>query len=371
MKKILFSILAFFLFFFFAPWVFQAKADHFAPLPTEFSYSEEKLSKIRSPHLITIERIDKWEAALQNYFIKNNTGYSIQLRFYTYLYLAQRDAVFLSYNIHRCFAGSLDPLTKKVVAAFFPDFDGVPEDFYSDPYSDELAKQIWPYYFDRLEKENASSRRFKPCLDEDVPEYIQSIAKWIPWAGPLPTAPPPGREIENVRTKPLTDEQIHLMHAWAGEKGLVRHWRILANEFMLKEQVPVGKTLFVRSILMMGLYDSQIAVLNAKYAYCVPRPSNPRIKKSATPGYPSGHASQAGTAEVILSYFFPEESTKWRQIAEEASQSRVWARVHTDQDVEAGLELGKQVGEAALNTFRETPACLIEPLPRQCPFSRR
>jgi hypothetical protein len=371
MKKGFITCLALFLFFLFAPRVFQAKADHFIPLPTEFRYCGKDLSQIRSPYLITIERVDKWEQPLQHYFAEKHIGYSTQLRFYTYLYTAQRDAAFLSYNVHRCFVGSLDPLVKKVIDAFFPDFDTLPDDFYTDPYSEELASQIWPSYAERLERENASPHQFKPCDNQPIPNSIAGIAKWIPWVQPLPEVPPPSKETENVEQKPLTEEQRHLIHVWAGEKKLIRHWRMLINDYMQKEGVPLGKILFVRSILSMGLYDSQIAVINAKYMYCVPRPENPVIKKPDTPAYPSGHAAQSGTAEVILTYFFPDAASHWHRYAEEASQSRVWARVHSEGEVKAGLELGKKVGESTLNTVRGAFSGSCEPPPRRCPFSER
>jgi len=119
---------------------------------------------------------------------------------------------------------------------------------------------------------------------------------------------------------------------------------------------------------MMGLYDSLIASMNAKYTYCVPRPIHSLLKKPQTPSYPSGHAAQAGTAEVILSYFFPKASDMWNQIADDSSQSRIWGGVHTHQETIEGERLGRQVGESTLNTFRQTSCCTQAPA-RRCPFS--
>jgi len=48
-KRYLFFILALLLFCLFFPRFFQAKADHFDPLPTEFSYSQEKLASAARP----------------------------------------------------------------------------------------------------------------------------------------------------------------------------------------------------------------------------------------------------------------------------------------------------------------------------------
>lgn len=376
MKKILLSVPVILLLFYFTPWILPAKADHFVPLPTEFPYSESALSHMRSPYLITLERLGKWEAPLHNYFETQNIGYSSQLQFYTYLYLAQRDAAFLSYNVHKFFIGSLDPLTKQVVCAFFPDFTAFPADFYSDPYSEELAKQVWPHYCDRLEQERAHpSQKHKVQV-----KSVEIVEKWMPWVTPLPTVPPPRMNLcEAValmkkERDALSEEQLKIMYGWAEEKGLKLHWRQIANHYMHEQNIPLGKTLFARSILMMGLYDAQIVSLNAKYTYCVPRPFqfdptiHPFIQEPQTPSYPSGHGTQAGTAEVILSYFFQEAAAKWHQIAAECAQSRIWAGVHTPQDTCAGMRLGAQVGQAILRTFTSA-SCAPEPPARRCPYS--
>ncbi len=143
MKKRHFLIpLPFLLVFFFGPLLIEKKEDHFDPLPTEFAYSEEKLKETRSPQLITLERIDKWEEPLQKYFSDQNISPSVRAHFYTYLYIAQRDAAFLSFNAHHCFIGSLDPLTAQIVQAFFPDFSAFPE-MVTDPYSEQLAQEVW------------------------------------------------------------------------------------------------------------------------------------------------------------------------------------------------------------------------------------
>ncbi|WP_407928581.1 phosphatase PAP2 family protein [Alkalihalobacterium elongatum] len=46
------------------------------------------------------------------------------------------------------------------------------------------------------------------------------------------------------------------------------------------------------------------------------------------PAYPSGHATVSGAAAVILSYFFPAESRKIHDIAEEAALSRLYGGIH-------------------------------------------
>ena len=68
-----------------------------------------------------------------------------------------------------------------------------------------------------------------------------------------------------------------------------------------------------------------------------------------------------GCAEVILSYFFPPESARLKNIMEQCAQSRLYAGVHFKVDNDEGLRLGGQIGGGIvvrvlraqhLNTFR-------------------
>jgi hypothetical protein len=64
------------------------------------------------------------------------------------------------------------------------------------------------------------------------------------------------------------------------------------------------------------------------------------------PAYPSAHATIAGCAEVLLSYFFPPESSNIKKWMEESAQSRLYASVHFKDE---GLRLGRQIGEVVVN----------------------
>lgn len=361
-KRYLFLSIPLLFLFLFVPRFLQAKSDPFDPLPTEFSYSTTDLCFLRSTHLITLERIDKWEASLQKYFKEKNIPYLPQLRFYTYLYLAQRDAAFLSFNVHHFFIGSLDPLTRRVVETFFPDFPYSP-DFLTDLYSEELAKKVWEPYLFRFQQENASTSIFQPCGENSISEKIQAVAKWLPWTSPLPQPPPPSENLEEQvecmekQRSHLTEKQKELAYAWAGEKGFLNQWWDLANLTMRKNGTPLGKTLLTRSLLTMSLYDAVIAAFKAKYTYCLPRPFlvdphiHPLIHKPDSPSYPSGHAAQAGAAEIVLCFLIPEECESWSTLANQCTQSRIWAGVHTPQDAFQGKKLGEEIGISTIRPF--------------------
>ena len=108
--------------------------------------------------------------------------------------------------------------------------------------------------------------------------------------------------------------------------------------------------------------DAFIACWDAKYAYWSLRPVT-AIRRSidptwlsyiATPPFPSyvsGHSSTSGAASTVLGAFFPERAEALDAMAEEATASRLYGGIHYRSDNEAGLELGRRVGDVALDAY--------------------
>ncbi len=68
--------------------------------------------------------------------------------------------------------------------------------------------------------------------------------------------------------------------------------------------------------------------------------------------YPSEHAVVAGAASTVLGYLFPMDAQRYQDLAAEAATSRVWGGLAFRSDVDAGLELGRQVGQLAVARAR-------------------
>lgn len=361
---LIFSILAYQL-------LFRVEADHLNPkhgLSTFYDYSVGALGSQNSTYLISEASFQKWDEALDRYFEEANTPHTQKVHFYTYLYLAQRDAAFLSYNARQCFLGSLDPLMESLVKALLPDFSDFPP-LEKDAYSEQLGELVFQKYAARLKKEAKNTHQWPSTCSRKVPsEELEHALQWIPFATPLPMPPPPPsldnakvwsqqlKELQNAR-RHLTEEQIRLAHAWAGKDGAKKEWRQIANQYMEENNVPFGKVLLVRALLMMGLYDAILATNEAKYTFCVPRPAlkDPSFQTlfgdPSSASYPSGHAALGGAATVILSTFFPEEIPHWKDVLHESEDSRLWAGVHYPIDIEEGEKLGTKVGENILNAY--------------------
>ncbi|WP_287326848.1 phosphatase PAP2 family protein [Mesorhizobium sp.] len=137
----------------------------------------------------------------------------------------------------------------------------------------------------------------------------------------------------------------------AGSPGY--RWIDLVNNRLLEnQQIPNAHRVY--SYLTMAMYDATIAAWDAKYFYNRPRPSEAdatlatALPPPRSPSYPSEHAAAAGAAATVLSYFFPEETSSFKAMAEEAAQSRVLAGVQFPSDSSAGLELGRRVAEQVI-----------------------
>ena len=136
------------------------------------------------------------------------------------------------------------------------------------------------------------------------------------------------------------------------------------NELMI-EQTSVGRqplsgghTLRAFALLNIALHDATIAAWDSKYAYRRPRPTmiDPAIAAAVAvprnPSYPCEHAVAAGAASEIMAYLWPTETSRFAELAGDATRSRVQAGVQYPSDVRAGLALGRAVAARVIRLAR-------------------
>lgn len=158
------------------------------------------------------------------------------------------------------------------------------------------------------------------------------------------------QELQELKT--LADQQD------AATRGQVAYWdagapsyrwiEIALTQFKSKPLPPL-RVARGMSLMNVAIYDAMVTAWNAKYTYNRPRPSaldgtfTPLLAAPNSPAYPSEHAVAAGAAATILGYLYPDDAPTFQAKAEEAAHSRLLAGVQYPSDVEAGLELGRQV----------------------------
>lgn len=338
----------------------QVRAEHgssTSDLPTYYRYASSELKNLSSTQTISEEQLKKWDQVAKDYFEKNKVSSYTPPRFYVYLYAAQRDAAFLSYNAQDHFEGSLDPISEKIGKLFFPDFPQ-PEKFTTDPYSEKLAALVFAKYQKRYQNEATQIPR-SPIPPE------KEVAKEIPWiVFPIedfrPEPPPPAGDnrwkeqmgkLKRIQ-RMLTKKQKEAALFWADNEEA--DWRVMTNNYLFECDIPLAQMLLVRSVLTMGLYDATIVCLEAKYTYNIPRPFvyDPKFKPVApaptSPSFPSCHSTRADTAATILSYYFCDKSDQWKKMAEEDGHARLYGGVHYPIDHILGKKLGKKIGHQVI-----------------------
>jgi membrane-associated phospholipid phosphatase len=202
---------------------------------------------------------------------------------------------------------------------------------------------------------------FQPQLSSQ--QIAPEAAHWQTWvlasSDELRPAPPPdaaatAAELAELKEMMATADADTLASVayWDAGAPSYRWIELALNKYSSGPPNPrVSRAL---ALVNVALYDAIIAAWDAKYAYNRPRPRGVAslLAISNSPSYPSEHAAAAGAAATVLSYLFPDEADAFAALAEESAQSRVAAGVHYPSDVEAGLALGRAVGDKVIEWAR-------------------
>jgi membrane-associated phospholipid phosphatase len=142
--------------------------------------------------------------------------------------------------------------------------------------------------------------------------------------------------------------------AWVWQASFIDPWIDTVNQYLFEngmaEDPPKAAQLY--ALAMVAQHDASIACWDAKYAYLEPRPvqADPQITTlfptPAHPSFPSGHACASGAAAAVLSAVFPGSAAYFADRAREAGLSTFYAGIHYPNDVDGGLTLGTNVGQA-------------------------
>jgi len=240
-------------------------------------------------------------------------------------------------------------------------------------------------------------------LGHRVAEKVIALAKAdgsdVPWTGSVPTgpcmwtgtnpgnvtmpgwqpmllastdevrAPPPAAcdsaefkaEVANVSNFPRAlNSQNFLTNAkgffWQSPAGLVPWAYAYINRWILEDGLAANPPRAARAyaLLAVGSSDAFLANQDSKFTYWIQRPAQadtsmvPLFPAPNFPSYPSNHATISGVRGPILAYLFPAHADEILAVAKEAANSRVWAGIHYQMDLNAGLALGGKVAEKVI-----------------------
>lgn len=155
----------------------------------------------------------------------------------------------------------------------------------------------------------------------------------------------------------LTKRQTKIAEYW-GEGPPTKQWTPIVDRLIDTYNLSPVLAARVIGAVQAGINDAIIITWFFKYIWDVPRPNQLDQNMSTLictprfPSYPSGHSVVSGTAEIILGYFFPPETSKLKKLAEEDSISRLYGGVHFPSDLSEGLRLGRQIGKIVVDVLR-------------------
>ncbi len=105
-----------------------------------------------------------------------------------------------------------------------------------------------------------------------------------------------------------------------------------------------------QALLAQVIADAFIECWRVKFRFWTARPSEriPNLPIAMAdppfPAYPSGHAAVSAAAAEVLSALAPQFAPRWRAMARDAADSRLYAGIHFEVDTVEGARLGEAVG---------------------------
>jgi hypothetical protein len=154
-----------------------------------------------------------------------------------------------------------------------------------------------------------------------------------------------------------TRDQQRIVQFWADGVGTYTppgHWNAIAAEDFVTQNFSEVRWARNMALLNMAEMDAGIVCWNTKYFYFNPRPSQmiPAVKTlTGVPNFPSyisGHSTFSNAAAMILGHIIPENAAKYQAMSNEAAMSRFISGIHTKLDCDMGLEVGKNIGNYAV-----------------------
>ena len=154
------------------------------------------------------------------------------------------------------------------------------------------------------------------------------------------------------------------------------HWMGITDIVCRQTKKSFGETMFIHTLISMGLMDSFLACWDEKYRSNRIRPETairqlidvhwkPLLQTPPFPEYLSGHSCISATSATLLSHFLGNhlsftDTTEMRfglparrfssfdQAAKEAAISRFYGGIHFMDAIEQGLAQGKEVGNLVI-----------------------
>jgi len=140
---------------------------------------------------------------------------------------------------------------------------------------------------------------------------------------------------------------------WQSPEGLQTWPYVYANKWISEDKLDQNPPRVARAYALIALsfFDAFIGSQDGKFTYWYIRPPQldtaivPLFPVPNFPSYPSNHATFSSTRSEVLAYLFPAHADFIRAVGKEAGDSRIWAGIHYQIDLDSGNALGKSIAQ--------------------------
>jgi hypothetical protein len=163
-------------------------------------------------------------------------------------------------------------------------------------------------------------------------------------------------DLNELKRFARTPRSNHRATYWEVHGGARVHtlWNEIARAKLLENGAAPATAARILAALNIALADAGTACWEAKYTYWYIRPPqlDPELKPLFPPpnhpSYPAAHGCYSSAGATVLAGAFQHDRDKLLALGKEAAEARIWAGIHYRFDIDAGQELGRKVGERAL-----------------------
>jgi membrane-associated phospholipid phosphatase len=193
------------------------------------------------------------------------------------------------------------------------------------------------------------------------PVLLASVSEFRPAPPPACDSAQGQAEVAKVRDFPraLTTANFPTNSKgffWQSPAGLFPWAYTYLNRWILEDGLAANPPRAARAYALVAVvsYDAFLASQDGKFTYWYLRPAQadqsftPLFPAPNFPSYPSNHATLSGARGDVLAYLFPAHRDEILAVAKEAADSRLWAGIHYQMDLDAGKELGSNVARKVI-----------------------
>lgn len=249
--------------------------------------------------------------------------------------------------------------------------------------SSQMRKDVVAKYLRRSERDGhdlawngQSPRGAGMWSGNGVEPATPRAGEWMRWGvqGPFQVAAPPqyGSPVDRAEMSKVVTavakrngEWVAKINFWGGTPGTDTPAGIWQNQLFSVFAPDIGTSvgddrMYARAQAMLAqvLADAFIECWKVKYTYWTARPSERipglslAMEDPPFPSYVSGHAAVSAAAAEVLSVLLPRHASKWRAMAQDAADSRLYAGIHFEVDTTEGSKLGAAVARDFVTRLR-------------------